>query len=286
MQTRHFQGGNLCLAADVGGPPDGPAVLLLHGGGQTRHAWGLTARTLAERGYHVVSLDLRGHGDSDWAADGDYSLPQQVADLRAVLTALDRNPPPMLIGASLGGLVSLLTAGASGTPVASRLVLVDVTPQVDPEGDARIRGFMTAHPDGFASVEEAADAVAAYLPHRQRPRDTSGLRRNLRRRRNGRWYWHWDPRLFDRLDTRKAEIQAMLENAARRVNIPTLLIRGALSELVTEESLRHFLSLIPGADYVDVADAGHMLAGDRNDAFNAAVLNFLDDTIHPEQEHG
>lgn len=261
------------MTADVGGDPQSPAVVLLHGGGQTRHAWGSTSRALIEAGWHVISLDLRGHGDSEWDPNGDYSLDLQVEDLRSVLKQLPSRPA--LVGASLGGLVSLLTVGETSEPVASRLVLVDVTPMLDPEGEARVLGFMTAHPQGFASIEAAADAVAAYLPHRPRPSSTTGLQRNLRLRPDGRYYWHWDPRLFDRLRASPQFQLARYEAAARNVRVPALLVRGQQSELVTAENVRHFLDLIPSARYVDVAGAGHMVAGDRNDAFSAAVLQFL-----------
>ncbi len=274
MKPARLQGHGLQLAADVGGDPALPSVVLLHGGGQTRRAWGGTARTLIEAGYHVVSLDLRGHGESDWDVNGDYSLDLQVEDLRAVLRQLPSQP--VLVGASLGGLISLATVGETPQSIASRLVLVDVTPMVDPEGEARVLGFMTAHPQGFATVEEAAQAVAAYLPHRPRPSSTAGLKRNLRLRPDGRYYWHWDPRLFDRLRASPQLQQARYEAAARNVRIPTLLVRGQHSELVNADNVRHFLDLIPTARFVDVAGARHMVAGDRNDVFSAAVLHFLE----------
>lgn len=261
------------LTADVGGDPQSQAVVLLHGGGQTRRAWGSTARALIEAGYYVVSLDLRGHGESDWDVNGDYSLDLQVEDLRAVLRKF--TAPPVVVGASLGGLIALVTVGETPARIASRLILVDVTPMIDPEGEARIIGFMKAHPQGFASVEEAAEAVATYLPHRPRPSSTAGLKRNLRLGDDGRYYWHWDPRLFDRLHASPQQQRLRYEAAARNVRIPTLLIRGQHSELVNAENVRHFLELIPTANFVDVAGAHHMVAGDRNDIFSAAVLRFL-----------
>lgn len=273
MKTQRFHGHGLQLTADVGGDPQSPAVVLLHGGGQTRHAWGSTARALIKAGRYVISLDLRGHGDSDWDPNGDYSLDLQVEDLRSVLKQLP--PRPALVGASLGGLISLLTAGETQAPVASQLVLVDVTPMLDPAGEARVLKFMTAHPQGFSNIEDAAHAVAAYLPHRPRPSSTAGLQRNLRLRADGRYYWHWDPRLFDRLRASPRYQLARYEAAARNVHVPALLVRGQRSELVSPENVRHFLDLIPSARYVDVAGAGHMVAGDRNDAFSAAVLHFL-----------
>ena len=173
----------LTLALDSAGPADGPRVLLLHGGGQTRFAWGGTQGALARRGYQAAALDLRGHGDSDWAPDGDYS-PQTVArDLIPVVRRI--GAPAALVGASMGGLAALLLAGEFAPELASSLVLVDVTPRVNPAGARRVLAFMRSRPDGFADLAEAADAVAAYIPHRPRPAEKEGLSRNLRRGADG-----------------------------------------------------------------------------------------------------
>ena len=183
--------------------------------------------------------------------------------------------PPVLIGASMGGLISLTAAGEAHEHCIRALVLVDVTPIVDPDGRARVIGFMRDRPDGFASVEEAADAIGVYLPHRPRPKDLSGLHRNLRHRADGRWYWHWDPRFFDTFETDHDAAVRRYTATAGNVKVPTLLVRGSKSELVTPENVRHFRETIPHSEYVDVTDAAHMIAGDRNDAFNAVVLDFL-----------
>jgi len=271
---RFAASGGVNLVGDVGGDPRGEPIILLHGGGQTRHSWGRAALELAARGYYVAAIDLRGHGDSDWAPDANYSIDAQVGDLRAVIGQMPS--PPVLIGASMGGLISLTAAGEAREPAVRALVLVDVTPKVDPEGRSRIIGFMRDRPDGFESVEEAADAIAAYLPHRPRPKDLSGLHRNLRLRPDGRWYWHWDPRLFATFEPDPQAAVLRYTAAARNIGVPTLLVRGAKSELVTPESVTHLREAIPHAEYADVADAAHMIAGDRNDAFNAVVLEFLD----------
>jgi pimeloyl-ACP methyl ester carboxylesterase len=220
-----------------------------------------------------VALDARGHGESSWAPDSDYSLAAQTRDLVAVLAALP--PRPALVGASMGGITALAALGADRPPSASALVLVDVTPKVDMAGAERIAAFMRANPEGFASIEEAADAVARYNPHRPRPRDPSGLRRNLREV-DGRLYWHWDPAFLGARRLEPEVYQAHLEAAARKIRLPTLLVRGALSDLVGEAEVAHFRALIPHAQYVDVAGAGHMVAGDRNDAFVDAIVRFLD----------
>ena len=268
IEERIFSGGDVPIAADVSGPADGPPVLLLHGGGQTRNAWGRALVAGSRRGYRMVSADLRGHGDSGWSPSADYDLAAHAADIGAI--AAELSSPPFLVGASLGGLASL-TYAASGAPIAG-LVLVDIAPSLNPAGTERILAFMHSAPQGFASLEEAADAVAAYLPHRPRPRDTSGLQRNLRLR-NGRYHWHWDPRMFKQgADPGHEE---GLRQAARALTAPTLLVRGQQSDVLTREGVDDFLQLVPHAEFADIADADHMVAGDRNDAFNAAVFDFL-----------
>jgi len=270
------------LVGDVFGDDQGAgaplrAVLLLHGGGQTRYAWRTTAARIAQAGMTAYAIDQRGHGDSDWIADGAYGFDDFATDADAMARTLAARTgrPPVVVGASLGGIAALLAAG-QGTPFAA-LVLVDITPRVDMEGVAKVQGFMRAHAvDGFGSVDEAAAAVAAYLPHRKPPRSTEGLKKNLRLHGDGRWRWHWDPRFLDgRRSVNTERREAELVAAARRLAIPTLLVRGASSELVHEEHAKEFLALVPHATFVDVSGARHMVAGDRNDQFAAAILAFI-----------
>ena len=183
------------LRADAFGDAADPPVLLLHGGGQTRHAWGTTPRVLAERGWYAVRLDLRGHGESAWPDDADYRLDAFAGDVVAV--ARELSAPPAMVGASLGGMSAMLAIGESQTPIARALVLVDVAPTIEKEGVARIGEFMGKNlEEGFGSLEEVADAIAEYNPHRPRPDDLSGLKKNVRLRDDGRWVWHWDPRFM------------------------------------------------------------------------------------------
>jgi len=278
--------GALTLVGDGHGDPENRAVILLHGGGQTRFAWGGTAAALADAGWYALAMDLRGHGDSSWCHEGNYSIDALADDLRAVVRHLGRRPGqrpgqrpverPVLVGASLGGLTALIAHGESREPVGSALVMVDVAPRLEPAGVARIVDFMTSHPDGFASLDEAADAVAAYAAHRPRPRDPKGLEKNLRLGDDGRYRWHWDPRMISG-DRRPGATRdpTRLEEAARGLTIPTLLVRGKQSDVLSEAGVRAFLELVPHARYVDVSSAGHMVAGDRNDAFTRAVTDFL-----------
>lgn len=267
------------LRGDAYGPANGPPALLLHGGGQTRHAWGGAATTLAERGWRAIALDQRGHGDSDWSADNFYRIDHFAADMRAVATSLPA--PPATVGASLGGLATLLGAGEASDPaaVASAVVLVDITPTVERAGVERIINFMQKRMlDGFKDLDDAADYVASYLPDRPKPKSTAGLEKNLRQRADGRWFWHWDPGFMTDIDTRMDDREpARLRAAARNLPMPALLVRGGKSDLVTPETAQEFVDLAPNARFVDVAAAGHMVAGDKNDVFIQAVMSFLDE---------
>jgi pimeloyl-ACP methyl ester carboxylesterase len=272
------------MVGDVYGE-EGPPVLLLHGGGQTRHAWKKTGDLIAQLGRTAYAVDQRGHGDSEWVADGAYSFPDFAADARALADTLAERSGvrPVAVGASLGGIASMLAEGGperrEGDAVFSALILVDITPRVDLDGVAKVQGFMRAHAkEGFATIAEAADAVAAYLPHRPRPRSHDGLKKNLRLHPDGRWRWHWDPRFLDgrrRVGPGGDEVERMLIEAARRIVIPALLVRGASSELVQEAHAKEFVELVPHATYVDVSGARHMVAGDRNDQFANAIERFL-----------
>ena len=260
--------------ADAFGSSADPPVLLLHGGGQTRHSWAGTAERLARENWYAVALDLRGHGESDWSPDGEYHFEIFADDVGEVARSLDR--PPVLVGASLGGIASLLVAARSPSP-ASALVLVDIATRMEPAGAQRIIEFMQARPDGFGSLEEAADAIAAYNPHRNRPSDLRGLEKNLRKRDDGRYDWHWDPRFMHRRPGREPTPPSfeVLDEIALQLKLPTLLVRGRMSDLLSQEGAEHFLRLVPHAQFADVSGAGHMVAGDRNDAFTATVVDFL-----------
>jgi pimeloyl-ACP methyl ester carboxylesterase len=264
----------LVLRGDAFGDPEAPPVLLLHGGGQTRHSWSGTAQRLAREGWYAVSLDLRGHGESDWSPAGAYDLEDFVRDLVAVAGSLPRRP--VVVGASLGGMAALCAEGESQAPLLAAVVLVDVTPRLEPRGVLRIISFMTDRPEGFASLEEAADSIAAYRAHRPRPSDLAGLAKNLRRGDDGRWRWHWDPKFLSR-ERQPGNILTpdRLLDAARGLRVPTLLVRGKLSDVVSLESAAEFREAAPHARFVDVSGAGHMVAGDRNDHFTEAVIDFL-----------
>jgi pimeloyl-ACP methyl ester carboxylesterase len=280
--TLRFAGHDgLALAADSwGADPHAPVVVFLHGGGQTRHAWGSTAQRTAAAGFRSISVDQRGHGDSGWAQGGRYEAEHFAADVLAITSQLGR--PPVVVGASLGGIAALLAEGSlSSGGLLAGLVLVDITPRMAPAGIGRILAFMRARPDGFESLEEAADTIAAYLPHRPRPTDLSGLEKNLRPTPDGRYRWHWDPSLMEvwnpAIFTEERRIRVITDRllAAASLRCPTMLVRGRHSTVVSPEAAAEFLEACPQAEFVDLEGAQHMVAGDRNDAFTTAVLGFL-----------
>lgn len=251
---------------------DRPTILMLHGGGQNRFSWKNTGQILADEGFHVVAVDTRGHGDSDRAPGADYAIETLTSDVLHVLDAIGR--PVVLIGASMGGLTGLLVADQAGPQQVTKLVLVDVVPRFDKSGSARIREFMFNHVHGFDSLDEAAEAVAAYLPHRTKPRSPEGLKKNLRHR-DGRWYWHWDPAFLTKPEDDPQIRVEKLEQAAIDLKIPILLIRGKLSDVVSTEGVKEFLEKVPSAEFVELSDAGHTAAGDDNDAFSEVVVQFV-----------
>jgi pimeloyl-ACP methyl ester carboxylesterase len=275
VETALHGAGGLALSADIGGPAGAPTVFLLHGGGQTRHSWAGAMAELIGHGYRVVNFDARGHGDSQWSPAGAYALDDFADDLLALL---DASPgPKALVGASLGGATALLAAARRSEPLAAAIVLVDIVPRIEAEGAQKITGFMRGNRAGFATLDEAADAVAAYNPHRPRPRDTAGLRKNLRLREDGRWHWHWDPRFMEQPKRAEPpEVAEQLLDAASRVRLPTLLVRGLRSDIVSDAGIAELRGHLPALQVFDIPDAGHMLVGDRNDAFNGAVIAFLD----------
>ncbi len=271
----------ITLAAEVSGDESAPPVLLAHGGGQTRRAWKRVTGELTSAGFRVIALDLRGHGDSAWSEDGSYDLRDFASDLVAVSSQLDRKPA--VVGASLGGLAGMIAEGELASGSFASLTLVDIAPRMEPSGVMRVVGFMEKHIDrGFASPQEAAEIIASYMPHRQKRGAGGNLKHYLRQKADGRFYWHWDPQFIrnimseKRLDPEHQERQFEgLSKAAANLSLPLHLVRGGSSDLVSEESVTHLRKMVPHAEYTDIAGATHMVVGDSNDAFSAAIVGFL-----------
>ena len=262
------------IAVDLWGDKSCPAVVLMHGGGQTRHAWKGTGQKLVDAGYYAVSMDLRGHGDSDWVgSDVGYTEAELAADLVCVINALDLEKP-VLVGASLGGMAALTAIGYEMVETGG-LVLVDIVPGFTKSGAARVLQFMAMGAKGFESLDEIKAIVKSYQSHRKSSHKPDGLSKNVRLGEDGRYYWHWDPAFLKRSTDDYFEVQDALKQCAKNIDVPTLLVRGGLSDLLTDEGAQEFFKSCPQAEYTNVTDAAHMVAGDRNDIFTDAVITFL-----------
>jgi pimeloyl-ACP methyl ester carboxylesterase len=286
VENMVFRGRGVEIAADrwtsAKTSDTGRTVLLLHGGGQTRHAWRRTCQQLALAGWSAIAPDTRGHGDSSWAPDGAYDMDDFVADLHAIVRAIGVRP--VIVGASIGGLTALIAQGCDPS-LASGLVLVDVVPRVDPQGSAEVTSFMRDGMKGFDSLHEAAAAVARYNPRRRTQANPDGIRKNLRQR-DGRWYWHWDPRVLDGHDRDSTDGNGMSDKgahnqtralaAARMVTVPVLVVRGAQSNVTSSQGVQELVDLVPGSQSIEIEGAGHMVAGDDNAVFAFGLVDFLE----------
>lgn len=271
--TRLPTADGLALSVETRHPAGNPVLLFAHGFGQTRGAWAGSADALAGAGCRCVSFDSRGHGESDRLPDGQYHMDQFATDL--ITVARDQPRPPVLVGASMGGLLGLVVAGEMRPTPFRALVLVDITPRWETAGVERILAFMQAHPDGFADYAHAAEAIAAYLPQRRERKSEDQLRPLLREGADGRLRWHWDPALLAGVVSESERYQPRLMAAAAKVDVPVLLLSGGRSDVVSRDTVNEFLQLVPHARHVELPAATHMLAGDANDAFTREIAAFV-----------
>ncbi|HEY0199193.1 MAG TPA: alpha/beta fold hydrolase [Rhodanobacter sp.] len=268
-----FRVADLSLAVETRHPDGDPTLLFAHGFGQTRGAWNGAADALARAGCRCVSFDSRGHGESDRLPGGDYHMDQFTDDLLRLAT--NQPQAPILVGASMGGLLGLVLAGEVRPAPFRALVLVDITPRWETAGVERILAFMQAHPDGFADYAEAAEQIAGYLPQRRERKSEQQLRPLLREGADGRLRWHWDPALLAGVVNESERYQPRLQAAAAKVDVPVLLLSGARSDVVSRATVDEFLQLVPHARHVELPHATHMVAGDANDAFTREVVRFV-----------
>ena len=250
----YWQGADgVTLAGDAWGTPSGPLVLLQHGGGQTRHAWKSAGEQLGAAGYHAIAFDARGHGDSDWAPDGHYGQDVMVEDLKCVVAALgDRRP--VLVGASMGGGTSLVAVGEDHVD-ATALVMVDIAPRIEPDGVAKIQGVHEPEARGVRYARGGrrrdrqlpAASRASAKPRRPREERPARRRRQVPLALGS---------ALSRRATRCGQTPAAPRGVRARLRLPTLLVRGGLSDVLTEEGAHEFLALCPHSEYVSVGSAG------------------------------
>ena len=245
-----------------------PALVCLHGITQTAHSWDEVAPALAAN-HHVYALDQRGHGESAWAADGDYRVDTQSRDVEAFIAEVV-GPPVILVALSMGGLNAMTIAARAPTLVRA-LVVVDIAPEVQRRGVDSIRTFVAAT-DELDSFEAFVERAHAFNPRRSIENIRDRLRHNLRQLPNGRWTWKYDPALRD--PRRLAGTTGDLWDRVRAIRCPVLVVRGAESDILAPEAAER-LAGIAHAEVRTVAGAGHSVMGDNPTGFLAAVEPFL-----------
>ena len=269
-----MRGDGLMLAGEAFGDPAAAPVLFFHGGGQSRSAWRGSARVVSEADFYAIAFDLRGHGDSQWASDGDYLLDAYARDVEALLAQFDR--PVTLVGASRGGQAALV-AGSLHPELVRLIMLADVAPLMRDDGVNAIRGFYAEGAAGFGTFGDAAESLSRHLGQ-PRMADPSRLARAMRRDGDGRWHWHWDPATGDpQFLHPPSEAEALLA-AASRVRSPIVLVRAEHSNVLTDEGVERFRQLAPQLDVRIARGAHHMFTVDRNEGFAADLLDVLERT--------
>ena len=266
-----FDTGNLTLRYTEWGDPSLPTVLLLHGFAQTAHTWDLVVLGLADS-FHLVCLEQRGHGDSDWASDGDYSLQAHQNDLLGFIECLDVKKFG-LIGLSMGGRNAYVFASKNPASV-SNLIVVDTGPQGMRSGRSRIRNFVTM-PDELDTFEEFVARVHAYVPHRSLEQIRNSLTHNVRRLDNGKWTWKYDRLLRDPGYRRPMTSEDQLWEYWDNIQGNTLIVRGGNSDVLGTETVTEMTLRNRHAASAVVPDAGHLVPGDNPAGFLQIVRPWL-----------
>ena len=266
--------GGVTLAADEAGPSDGPSVIFLHGGGQTRHSWGTALDAASARGLHAITVDLRGHGDSDWAPDGDYSSQSFVADLERFCEAIGFDKFT-LIGHSMGGRNSMAFAGSNAQKL-EKLVIVDIGPDLDPKGSGRITQELIDVPEEFDSFEDLYTHQSKQNKFCSEP----VLRRRLtyasKKLPDGKYGWRYDLEIREQRRNNAGPKQPDLWANLPGIECPVLIVRGSETDTLALETAEKMLEALPNGRLIHVDKAAHMVFEDNPADFIEALHGFLD----------
>ncbi|HXJ81860.1 MAG TPA: alpha/beta hydrolase [Candidatus Methylomirabilis sp.] len=251
-----------------------PPMLLLHGFSGHAHTWDTFARAMCDR-FHVLALDQRGHGDSDWAKDGAYRPDDHARDIRGLYERLGLRAA-VVIGLSMGGRNAIAFTAAHPARV-ERLVIVDIGPDIDPKGAERVGRMAAEAPEAFGSVDEAVAYLRRYATLTSAAAEASlryRVEHGVKALPDGRYTWKYDRFLRDQ--RRKGAAPPVdLWPAARRITVPTLIVRGSESDIFSPETAKRMLELIPGSQFVEIPGAGHSVPAEAPEAFERAVRQFL-----------
>ena len=267
---RHVNVNGLNLHYLEWGDPGNPTIVMLHGIQQQAHSWDFISLPLSVD-YHVLAVDQRGHGDSDWSPDGDYSTDAYVSDVKSLVAALNLTDFH-LIGHSMGGRNSL--AWASQSPgILKSLTIVDTGPETQRRGSQRIQQFREL-PDELDTLEEFARRVMEYTG-RSREQTLGALKYSIRQRDDGKWTWKYDKVIRVRGFRPPAWTPEQLWNGWRKIDCPALVVRGERSDIFADETMQRMAVEHPDCTAVTIANAGHLVQGDNPPDFLAAVRGLL-----------
>ncbi|MDE0812735.1 MAG: alpha/beta hydrolase [Alphaproteobacteria bacterium] len=253
------------------GAPDAPPIVLLHGGHQSAHSWDLVSLHLARK-YRVFALDQRGHGDSEWSRDANYSNNEMSLDAEALMDALELERP-ILMGHSMGGRNSLLLTRRDPSRLGG-LVVVDIGPEISEEGRKLISAFVRNNEE-FDNLEHFAENVRKYDPYRSMEHIERTVKYNMLCRADGKYISKCDstPRRVG-IQTGSSEDAVSLDDA-RAFDIPTLIVRGETSKILTPESAVRFKDALPQGELVTVPECGHNVHSQNTHGFIEAIGPFL-----------
>jgi pimeloyl-ACP methyl ester carboxylesterase len=252
------------------GNDDKPKMLLLHGGAQSAHSWDFFALALRDH-FHIVALDQRGHGDSDWSEAGEYDTAFHVADVQAFTDAIGFDHF-VLIGLSMGGRNAYTFTAACPAKV-QRLVIVDVGPDIQAEGRRHIQEFLEGT-EVFESFDWLVERVRRFNPRRPEAQIRGSLLHNLKQMADGRWTWKHDRRRGIRRD-RGGEMTEAAWAALASVTVPLLIVRGAESNILSVATATKMCHTVKNGQLVEVPKAGHLVQGDNPVGFEQVVRAFL-----------
>ena len=255
------------------GNPGNPPMLLLHGFAQTCHSWDFVALGFSDN-YRVIVLDQRGHGDSDWASDGDYSPETQQKDISGIVNELGL-ANFVLMGLSMGGRNSF-TYAANNSGKVKALVVVDAAPQNMQQGTQNIRSFVQQD-DELDSVDAFVERVLRYNPRRDPQQVRGSIMHNIKELPSGKWTWKYDRALRSpgRRMGSDAETEKRLWGYIESLQCPTLLVRGGASDIVAMDTADRMHQAIPNSRIATIEGAGHLVMGDSPSGFQSAVTDFL-----------
>ena len=249
-----------------------PVCILLHGFAQTAHSWDFISLGLSSN-YRVIALDQRGHGDSDWDNNKNYSTPYFVKDIKNLIKFLNIDKFD-LIGLSMGGKNSYYYATENQDKI-NKLIIVDTGPETIKKGKSSIRNFVQMD-DQLDSIEDFVTRIKKYNPHRTEEHIRGNILNNIKQLESGKWTWKYDSFLRTGFNVRQRNDNPNEAwEVLKKIYTPTMIVKGGKSDILSSETLDKMTDVMDNAIAKTVEDAGHLVPGDNPIEFTKLAINFL-----------